>query len=341
MKIALITGITGQDGVYLAGFLLDRGYEVHGLVRRSSWPNLSRLRELLGEKAGEVRLHYGDVTDGMSLLKIIGEIKPCEIYNLAAQSFVQASFEMPCYTGNVNAMGVVNLLEAVKSVGREMKVYQASTSEMFGNNGCEVQDESSPMRPCSPYAAAKLYAYHMTRFYREAYGMFVCNGILFNHESPLRGEEFVTRKITKAVAEIVAGKEDTLFIGSLDSSRDWGHAADYVRGMWAMMQHDTPDDYVLATGSSVTVREFVERAFRYVGIVLQWKGSGENEVGKDATSGRVYVRVDKRFYRPAELNRLRGDASKARRVLGWEPTYDLDALVEEMVKTDLRRLGIC
>lgn len=365
-KTALISGATGQDGAYLAELLLQKGYTVHGIKRRASLINTGRVDHLYQDPhLPGVRyfLHHGDMTDATNLIRIIQETQPDEIYNLAAQSHVQVSFETPEYTANSDALGTLRLLEAIRILGMEnrCRFYQASTSELFGNAPESPQNEDTPFAPVSPYAAAKLYAYWITRNYREAYGIHASNGILFNHESPIRGETFVTRKVTRAVARIALGLEDCLYLGSLDSKRDWGHARDYVRAMWMMLQQDKPDDYVIATGEQRSVREFVERAFAEVGIYLRFEGRGLEEIGVvddvDAARlaaarngsgpaleesldgailpGRVLVRVDARYYRPTELFSLLGDASKARRVLGWEPTVTLEELTAEMVRGDL------
>jgi GDPmannose 4,6-dehydratase len=342
-KTALITGVTGQDGALLAEFLLGRGYVVHGIKRRSSSFNTGRVDHLYvdpHESGVRFRLHYGDMTDATNLLRVLGEVRPDEIYNLAAQSHVQVSFEAPEYTADVDALGPLRLLEAVRILGLtgQVRFYQASTSELYGD-APPPQSEQTPFRPRSPYAAAKLYAYWATVNYRQAYGLHASNGILFNHESPLRGETFVTRKITRAAAAIEAGRQETLFLGNLDAKRDWGHARDYVRGMWLMLQQERPDDYVLATGESHSVREFVELAFRQVGIEIVWRGKGADECGVDRSSGRVRVRIDPVYFRPTEVDALRGDASKAARVLGWRPEIGFEELVREMVEADRRALA--
>jgi GDPmannose 4,6-dehydratase len=339
-KVALITGVTGQDGAYLADLLLGKGYRVYGVKRRSSSFNTARVDHLYHDphEAGVAfDLHYGDVTDATNVIRIVQETQPDEIYNLAAQSHVQVSFETPEYTANADALGPLRLLEAIRILGRERKTrfYQASTSEMFGLAQEIPQRETTPFRPRSPYGAAKLYAYWITVNYREAYGIHASNGILFNHESPIRGETFVTRKITRAVAAIKHGFQDRLFLGNLDASRDWGHARDYVEGMWRILQQDEPDDYVLATGESHTVREFVERAFAEVGRKIVWRGSGKDEQGIDAADGRVLVEIDARYFRPTEVDTLLGDAGKARAKLGWQHKTTFDALVKEMVEADL------
>lgn len=341
MKRALITGITGQDGSYLAQFLLERGYEVHGIKRRSSSLNTARIDHLFqDEHACDRRnfiLHYGDVTDATSLIRIINEVQPDEIYNLAAQSHVAVSFETPEYTAQADALGTLRLLEALRILKMEHKVrlYQASTSELFGAGAPVPQHENTPFRPCSPYAVAKLYAYWITVNYREAYGLFACNGILFNHESPVRGETFVTRKITRAVARIAHGLQDAVYLGNLDARRDWGYAPDYVRAMWLMLQQDAPSDLVIATGQSHSVREFAQRACACIGSELVWKGEGVHEVGIDLKTGKELVKIDPRYFRPTEVDVLLGDASRARALLGWEPTMTFDGLVRLMVQEDL------
>jgi GDPmannose 4,6-dehydratase len=339
-KVALITGVTGQDGAYLADLLLGKGYRVYGVKRRSSSFNTARVDHLYHDphEAGVAfDLHYGDVTDATNVIRIVQETQPDEIYNLAAQSHVQVSFETPEYTANADALGTLRLLEAIRILGRERKTrfYQASTSEMFGLAQEIPQRETTPFRPRSPYGAAKLYAYWITVNYREAYGIHASNGILFNHESPIRGETFVTRKITRAVAAIEHGFQDRLFLGNLDASRDWGHARDYVEGMWRILQQAEPDDYVLATGESHTVREFVEKAFAEVGRKIVWRGSGKDEQGIDPADGRVLVEIDVRYFRPTEVDTLLGDAGKARAKLGWRHNTTFDALVKEMVEADL------
>lgn len=342
-KIALITGTTGQDGAYLAELLLGKGYVVHGLKRRSSSLNTARVDHLYVDPHEEnVRffLHYGDMTDSTNLIRLIQECQPTEIYNLAAQSHVQVSFETPEYTANVDALGTLRLLEAIRilDLGKQVRFYQASTSELFGNVAETPQRETTPFMPRSPYAAAKLYAHWITVNYREAYGFHASNGILFNHESPIRGETFVTRKISRAVAAIRAGLQDKLYIGNLDAVRDWGHARDYVVGMWLMLQQPQPDDYVLATGEGHRVREFVEKAFAVIGRRIVWKGRGVDERGIDAASGAVLVEVDRRYFRPTEVDVLIGDASKARAKLGWKHQVSFDQLVVEMVESDIRQL---
>jgi GDPmannose 4,6-dehydratase len=339
-RVALITGVTGQDGAYLAQLLLKKGYEVHGIKRRASSFNTKRIDHLYQDPHDpEIRfhLHYWDMTDSTNLIRIIQEVQPDEIYNLAAQSHVQVSFDTPEYTANADALGTLRMLEAIRILKMERKVrfYQASTSELFGKAQDVPQSETTPFYPRSPYGVAKLYAYWITVNYREAYGMFACNGILFNHESPLRGETFVTRKITRAAARISLGMQDTLFVGNLEAQRDWGHARDYMEGAWLMLQHDTPEDFVLATGVTHTVKTFCEKAFAEVGIPLEWSGRDSQEQGLDARSGAVVIAIDPRYFRPTEVDLLLGDASKARNVLGWQPRCTLDELIEEMVAADL------
>jgi len=340
MKKALITGITGQDGAYLAELLLKKGYEVHGIKRRASSFNTARVDHIYQdthEEAVRFRMHYGDLTDATNLIRIIQEVQPDEIYNLAAQSHVMVSFETPEYTANTDALGTLRLLEAIRILGLENKtrIYQASTSEMYGKVREIPQTETTPFYPRSPYGAAKVYAYWITVNYREAYNIYACNGILFNHESPIRGETFVTRKITRAVARIKLGLQDNLYLGNLDAKRDWGFAGDYVRLMWMMLQQDTPDDYVIATGETHAVREFVEKAFAAAGFDIGWEGAGVDEIGRDIQSGRVLVRIDPRYFRPTEVDFLLGDPSKARERLGWEPRVSFDELVRMMVAGDL------
>ncbi len=339
-KTALITGITGQDGAYLAELLLGKGYEVHGIKRRSSSFNTARVDHLYTDPHEEnVRffMHYGDMTDATNLIRLVQSTQPDEIYNLAAQSHVQVSFETAEYTANADALGTLRLLEAIRILNLEDKTrfYQASTSELYGAVAETPQSETTPFRPRSPYAAAKLYAYWIAVNYRQAYGIHASNGILFNHEGPTRGETFVTRKITRAVAAITAGAQETLFLGNLDAKRDWGHARDYVEGMWMMLQQDEPDDYVLATEESHSVREFVELAFKVADISIEWQGSGVSETGADAKTGRTLVAVDKRYFRPTEVETLLGDASKAHRVLGWHHKTTFKELVTEMVESDI------
>ena len=342
MKSALITGITGQDGAYLAEFLLEKGYEVHGIKRRSSSFNTVRVDHLYKdphEKDVRFFMHYGDLTDATNLIRIIQEIQPDEIYNLAAQSHVQVSFETPEYTANADALGTLRLLEAVRILKMEEKTrfYQASTSELFGKAREIPQRETTPFYPRSPYAAAKLYGYWITVNYREAYNMFACNGILFNHESPIRGETFVTRKITRAVARIKQGLQERLYLGNLDAKRDWGYAGDYVKAMWLMLQQEDPEDYVIATGESRSVREFAEKAFGEIGIKIVWEGSGADETGKDSQTGKSLVKIDPGYFRPTEVDCLLGDPAKARSKLGWEPTVSFDELVKMMVREDLKQ----
>lgn len=342
-KKAVITGITGQDGAYLAELLLAKGYEVHGLRRRASIFNTQRIEHLYTdphETGTRLFLHYFDLTDSSAIHRLIGEIEPDEVYNLAAQSHVAVSFETPEYTANADGIGTLRLLEAIRTNGlsERTRFYQASTSELYGKVHETPQRETTPFHPRSPYGVAKLYAYWITVNYREAYGMHATNGILFNHESPLRGETFVTRKITMAVAAIQRGLQDTLFLGNLDAKRDWGHARDFVEGIWRIVQADTPRDFVLATGEMHSVREFAERAFAHAGTTIIWQGAGVDEVGLCAQTGRPLVRVDPRYFRPAEVDLLLGDASLAREELGWVPQTGFDDLVREMTEADLRRL---
>ncbi len=344
LKVALVTGITGQDGAYLAELLLGKGYVVHGIKRRSSSLNTARVDHLYHDRhESGIRffMHYGDLTDATNLIRLVQQVQPDEIYNLAAQSHVQVSFETPEYTANADALGTLRLLEAIRILGMEKKVrfYQASTSELYGKVQEVPQSETTPFYPRSPYAAAKLYGYWITVNYREAYGLHASNGILFNHESPRRGETFVTRKITRAVAAIHAGQQDCIYLGNLDAKRDWGHARDYVEGMWRMMQQEKPDDYVLATGETHSVREFVERAFDRVGRKIIWRGSQTDEQGIDEKSGAVLVRIDPRYFRPTEVDLLLGDPSKAQRVLGWKYQTGFGDLVNEMVDADLKLVG--
>jgi GDPmannose 4,6-dehydratase len=343
-KTALITGITGQDGAYLTDLLLAKGYTVHGIKRRSSSFNTGRIDHLYQDPhESDVRLslHYGDMTDATNLIRIVQEVQPDEIYNLAAQSHVQVSFEMAEYTANSDALGTLRLLEAIRllGLGAKTRFYQASTSELYGNAQETPQSETTAFHPRSPYAAAKLYAYWVTVNYREAYGIHASNGILFNHESPIRGETFVTRKITRAVAAISLGLQDRLYLGNLSAERDWGHARDYVDGMWRILQQAEADDYVLATGEKHSVRSFVERAFQEVGITVEWKGHGLAEQGIDAQTGHVLVEVDPRYFRPTEADLLVGDPSKAHRVLGWKAVTPFGKMVEEMVQSDLRMVA--
>ena len=336
-KTALITGITGQDGAYLARLLLSKGYTVHGIQRRSSSNNAGRIEGMFPEYKDRLHLHYGDMTDAVGLSKILHDTMPDEVYNLAAMSHVKVSFDMPEYTGNVNALGVIRLLEALRELGLATKArfYQASTSELYGGLSSEPYNETTPFHPRSPYGIAKLFGYWATVHYREAYGMFACNGILFNHESPLRGETFVTRKITKAVCRIKWGLQEKLSVGNLEAKRDWGHAADFVEGMWRMLQQPEPDDYVLATGETRSVREFIEHAFAAAGITMAWRGTGLDEQGFDTASGKILVDVDPQFFRPAEVDVLLGDSSKARQKLGWIPKHSFADLVRDMIEHDL------
>ena len=339
-KTALISGITGQDGAYLAELLLEKGYIVHGIKRRSSSLNSQRIDHLYQdphEKDVRFNLYYGDMTDSTNLIRIIQETQPDEIYNLAAQSHVQVSFETPEYTANADAIGTLRILEAIRLLGLmdKTRFYQASTSELYGKVHETPQSETTPFYPRSPYAAAKLYAYWISVNYREAYGMFASNGILFNHESPIRGETFVTRKITRAAAAISLGLQDKLYLGNIDAKRDWGHARDYVEGMWRILQHDEADDFVLATGETRSVREFVELAFAHLGITIEWSGQGVEEKGIDSKSGKVLIEIDPAYFRPTEVDLLLGDPSKAKRLLGWVHTTSFAELVEEMVISDL------
>jgi GDPmannose 4,6-dehydratase len=342
-KIALITGVTGQDGAYLSRLLLDKGYVVHGIKRRSSSFNTGRIDDLyVDPHEGKTRffLHYGDLTDATNLIRVLQETQPHEIYNLAAQSHVQVSFETPEYTANADALGTLRLLEAIRILGMQDRVrfYQASTSELYGKAQERPQRETTPFYPRSPYAVAKLYAYWITVNYREAYGIHASNGILFNHEGPMRGETFVTRKITRAVAAIEHGLQERVYIGNLEAKRDWGHAADFVRGMWLMLQQPEPDDYVLATGESHSVREFIELAFSEVGKRIEWRGEGADEKGIDAVTGRDLVRVDPRYFRPTEVDELIGNPSKAEERLGWRHSTSFKDLVAEMVRSDLEAI---
>lgn len=337
-KTALITGITGQDGAYLAQFLLDKGYTVHGMIRRTSLPNTARLHFLLGDRFKEITLHYGDLTESLSIQRILQDTRPDEIYNLAAQSHVQISFEQPEYTGNADGLGVLRLLESMRIAGlaETTKLYQASTSELYGKVVETPQNEMTPFYPRSPYGVAKVYAFWTIKNYREAYNMHASNGILFNHESPLRGVDFVSRKITKTVVAMQKGEAEKLTLGNLDAKRDWGHARDYVEGMWMMLQQDKPDDYVFATGQSRTVRRFVEMAFDYFDITIAWKGEGIEEKGCDAETGALLVDISPDFFRPAEVDSLLGDATKAKTELGWEAKTSFEALVQEMIEADLQ-----
>ena len=341
-KVALITGITGQDGSYLAELLLEKGYEVHGIIRRASTFNTKRIDHLYQDPhEGDVRLflHYGDITDSSNLNRLIEKIQPTEIYNLAAQSHVGVSFDSPEYTAEATGVSTLRILDAIRESGVKTKFYQASTSELFGGlPDTAPQSEKTPFYPNSPYGVAKLYSYWITVNYRESYDIFACNGILFNHESPRRGETFVTRKITRAAAAIHLGMQDKLYLGNLDAKRDWGHAKDYVEGMWRILQQDKPQDYVLSMNETHTVREFVELAFAELGYELEWQGEGVDEKGIDKNTGRVLVEVDPRYFRPAEVELLWGDSTKARTELGWEPKYSFMDLVKEMVQSDLEEL---
>jgi GDPmannose 4,6-dehydratase len=343
-KVALIAGVTGQDGAYLTELLLSKGYVVHGVKRRSSSFNTERIDHLIHDPHEEgiaFHLHYGDVTDATNIIRIVQETRPDEIYNLAAQSHVQVSFETPEYTANADGLGALRLLEAIRILGRESKTrfYQSSTSELFGKARETPQKETTPFYPRSPYAAAKLYAHWITVNYREAYGMHASAGILFNHESPIRGETFVTRKVTRAVASIAHGLQQKLFLGNLNARRDWGHARDFVEGMWLILQQDEPDDYVLATGESHSVREFVEKAFAHIGRAIVWQGSGVEEKGIDKSTGKVLVEVDPRYFRPTEVDALLGDASKAHAKLGWRHKTSFDTLVADMVQADMAKVA--
>ena len=328
MKKALITGITGQDGSYLAELLLEKGYEVHGIIRRSSSINTDRIDHIYQN----IKLHYGDLTDSTNIVRVIQLVQPDEIYNLGAQSHVKVSFEMPEYTADVDAMGTLRVLEAVRLLGMEdrVRIYQASTSELYGLVQEIPQKETTPFYPRSPYGVAKLYGYWITKNYREAYGMYACTGILFNHESPRRGETFVTRKITRALSRISVGLQDCLYLGNLNAKRDWGHAKDFVEAMWLMLQQDEPDDYVIATGVQYSVREFVEEAAPYFGMKIAWMGEGLNEIGYDLNTKKTVIKIDSKYFRPAEVETLLGDASKAKEKLGWEPKISFKQLVEDM-----------
>jgi len=330
MKVALITGITGQDGSYLAELLLDKGYVVHGIVRRASLINTSRIDHIYNHN--NLKLHYGDLTDSANIIHIIQQTQPDEIYNLAAQSHVKVSFEMPEYTGNVDGLGTLRILEAVRILGMEKKcrIYQASTSEMYGLVQETPQTETTPFYPRSPYGCAKVYSYWITKNYREAYGMYACTGILFNHESPRRGETFVTRKITRGLSRISVGEQKVLYLGNLDAKRDWGHAKDYVRAMWLMLQQDEPDDFVIATGKQYSVRQFVEKVAPYFGMNIEWYGEGNDEIGMDKYTKKTIIAVDPKYYRPTEVETLLGDSTKAKEKLGWEPEITFDELIEDM-----------
>ena len=344
-RVALITGVTGQDGSYLSEFLLDKGYEVHGIKRRASSFNTDRVDHIYHDphfKGLPFYLHYGDLTDTSNLIRIIQETQPDEIYNLAAQSHVQVSFESPEYTTDVDAMGTLRLLEAIRILGMEKKTkfYQASTSELYGKVQKTPQNEQTPFYPRSPYAAAKLYAFWITKNYREAYNMYAVNGILFNHESPRRGETFVTRKVTRAAVRIAGGQQNKLFLGNLNAKRDWGHAKDYVKGMYLMLQQEEPEDFVLATGETHTVRSFCNLAFKHVGINLEWKGEGVNERGINNETGEVIIEVDSQYFRPTEVDLLVGDPSKAKEKLGWEFEYSFDDLVKDMIQSDAEKINL-
>jgi GDPmannose 4,6-dehydratase len=339
MKKALITGITGQDGSYLAEFLIEKGYKVYGIVRRSSVMNRQRIEELYYKKYNyeveNIEIFYGDMGDSSSLNRIIKKCQPNEIYNLAAQSHVGVSFKIPEYTCDISGLGVVRLLDGLKDLGIKTRFYQASSSEMFGNAPNLIQNEQTPFSPRSPYACAKLFAYYITKVYREGYNMFASNGILFNHESPRRGENFVTRKITLSLARIKMGFQEKLFLGNLDARRDWGYAKDYVKAMWLILQHDKPDDFVIATGKTHTVREFVEESASFLGFDIDWQGEGINEKGIDSNTENIIIEVSPKFYRPLDVNFLLGDSSKAKKDLNWAPTVTFDKLIEIMVKSDL------
>ncbi|PDH49875.1 MAG: GDP-mannose 4,6-dehydratase [Bacteroidetes bacterium MED-G20] len=342
-KVALITGVTGQDGAYLSELLLKKNYEVHGIKRRASSFNTSRIDHLYQDKHKEnvnFFLHYGDLTDATNLIRIIQEVQPDEVYNLGAQSHVKVSFEIPEYTANSDALGTLRILEAIRILKLEKKIkfYQASTSELYGKSQEVPQNEKTPFYPRSPYGVAKLYAFWIVKNYREAYGMFACNGILFNHESPMRGETFVTRKITRAAVKIKLGVQKKLYLGNLDAKRDWGHAKDYVDGMWRMLQHENAEDFVLATGKTNTIREFCNLSFQELGIKINWKGKGENEVGLDASTGKEIILIDSNYYRPTEVDLLIGDASKAKKLLDWEPQNNLNSLIKEMINSDYKDL---
>ena len=342
-KIALITGVTGQDGALLSEFLLKKNYEVHGIKRRSSSFNTARIDHLYKdpkETKTNFFLHYGDLTDATNLIRLLKEVKPTEIYNLAAQSHVHVSFETPEYTANSDALGTLRILEGIRILGLEKKIkfYQASTSELYGKVSVELQNETTPFYPRSPYGVAKLYSYWITKNYREAYNIFASNGILFNHESSIRGETFVSRKIARAVAAIVNKKQKYLFLGNLNAKRDWGHAKDFVEGMWKIIQHTKPDDFVLATSKAYSVKDFVELAFSFVDIKIEWSGSGLKEIGKNSKNGNTLVKVDSMYFRPAEVDYLRGDYSKAKKILGWEPKISFKELVKEMVEKELQKI---
>jgi len=343
MKKALITGITGQDGSYLADLLLEKGYEVHGIIRRSSSFNTARIDHIYQDPHDPNRrlfLHYGDLSDGSNLNRILNRIKPDEIYNLGAQSHVRASFDLPVYTGNVDGLGTLRILDAIRDAGLNVKFYQAGSSEMFGRVLETPQKETTPFYPRSPYACAKVYSHNITVNYREAYGLFACNGILFNHESPRRGETFVTKKITSAFAKIKLGKQEKLYLGNLDAKRDWGYAKEYVEAMWLMLQYDKPDDYVIATGETHSVREFVELAASLLGYNLKWAGVGLEEKGIDVSTGKIMVEIDPYYYRPTEVDLLLGDASKAKEILGWEPKVKFFDLAKMMIENEFEVRGL-
>lgn len=340
-KIALITGITGQDGSYLAEFLLEKGYEVHGIKRRSSSFNSSRIDHIYKgkhSKNSNFYLHYGDLTDSLNIVRIIKEVKPDEIYNLGAMSHVKVSFDSPEYTADVDGIGVLRILEAIRLLGMEKKVrfYQASTSELYGLVQETPQSETTPFYPRSPYGCAKLYGYWITVNYRESYGMYACNGILFNHESPRRGETFITRKITRAVSRIKIGTQEKLYVGNIDAKRDWGHAKDYVEGMWLILQQEKPEDYVLATGITTSVRDFIKMAFKQVCIDIEWKGKGIDEKGIDKKTGKILIEIDPQYFRPAEVDLLLGKPEKAQKKLNWKPKYNLEELCKEMIEEDMK-----
>jgi len=343
MKKALITGITGQDGSYLAELLLKKGYEVHGIIRRSSSINTDRIDHLYQDphvNGVKMFLHYGDLTDASNIARLLEKLNPDEIYNLGAQSHVRVSFDMPEYTADVVAVGTLRLLDAIRDSGIKTKFYQASSSELYGKVQETPQNEATPFHPRSPYACAKLYAYWITVNYRESYGLYACNGILFNHESPRRGETFVTRKITRGLARILAGKHPCIFLGNIDAKRDWGYAKDYVEGMWRMLQQEKPEDFVLATGETHSVREFVEECMRLLKIDFEWRGRGEQEEGIDKKTGQALIKIDPKYYRPAEVDLLLGDASKAKKKLGWEPKTTFKKLAKIMLEADLKNEGV-
>jgi len=333
MKVALITGITGQDGSYLAELLLEKGYEVHGIIRRASLINTDRIDHIYDS----ISLHYGDLTDSTNLVRVIQKVQPDEIYNLGAQSHVKVSFEMPEYTADVDAVGTLRILEAVRLLGMEdrVRIYQASTSELYGLVQETPQSETTPFYPRSPYGVAKIYGYWITKNYREAYGMYACTGILFNHESPRRGETFVTRKITRGLKAISEGNQKILYLGNLDAKRDWGHAKDFVKAMWMMLQQETPEDYVIATGEQYSVREFVEKSAPYFGFDIEWHGEGDDEIGMDKNTKKTIIAVDPKYYRPAEVETLLGNPTKAKEKLGWEPETTFSELVEDMCKNEV------